>query len=525
MEVVVDPFLRHSFQGEFQCQRALTWHLQAFKKHPHIASLVSFLRQNVSLESLSKCGRRRIASIAGFVLFLTLVGIAPAPAQQQNTMTGIRTGPWPHASGMPVHIEAIVRGEQRAPSGEVAVYSADRLIGRGALVADQVRSGTLASTAYGTCAIRSDFSIRCWGSNSYGQNSISTIPEPVVQLAGGYGHYCALTESGSVFCAGYNYYGQLGDGTRRDRAAPVLVRGLPAPAIEVTSRGEHSCALLENGEAMCWGANYGWQLGDGTMTDSPVPVHVNGGHRFVQLSAGEVHTCGIDEQQALYCWGSNSWGNIGTGQHEPVPARISRLMAPVSEVSTGYYHTCARVERGGLWCWGYNEYGQIGAGTSTTVQYPTYVTFLGRENTAIATNLNNTCAGTSTGALRCWGEFWALGNGSEIDASRPAMVRGLGWGGRAATEVSLGWHHACALRENGQVMCWGRNIGGSNGGVGETLVPRFVPGGSFSMVRGAARARFSFGNLAPRLHSIWIQYSGSENDLPSESRRVNYTVR
>ena len=69
---------------------------------------------------------------------------------------------------------------------------------------------------------------------------------------GGYDS-CALLASGAVKCWGWNYYGQLGDGSNTDSSVPVAVAGIgTATAVAI---GGDSCALLAGGTVKCWGAN------------------------------------------------------------------------------------------------------------------------------------------------------------------------------------------------------------------------------------------------------------------------------
>ena len=77
-------------------------------------------------------------------------------------------------------------------------------------------------------------------------------------------------------CWGYNAYGRLGDGTNTNSNTPVAVN-LPAgrTATALALGGYHSCAILDDGSAMCWGNNLYGQLGDGTNTNSNTPVAVN----------------------------------------------------------------------------------------------------------------------------------------------------------------------------------------------------------------------------------------------------------
>jgi len=74
---------------------------------------------------------------------------------------------------------------------------------------------------------------------------------------------------------GRNWYGELGDGTTTQRLSPVNVSGLSG-AVALAAGYAHTCALLANGTARCWGRNLDGQLGDGTTTDRHTPVSVVG---------------------------------------------------------------------------------------------------------------------------------------------------------------------------------------------------------------------------------------------------------
>ena len=80
----------------------------------------------------------------------------------------------------------------------------------------------------------------------------------------------------------------------------------------ISAGDSHSCAVV-NGRAMCWGRNNFGQLGNNTLTDSPVPVQVSGLTSGVTaISAGNLHSCAVASGAAM-CWGVNNSGQLGNG--------------------------------------------------------------------------------------------------------------------------------------------------------------------------------------------------------------------
>ena len=136
-------------------------------------------------------------------------------------------------------------------------------------------------------ALLGDGTVRCWGRNTEGQlgdgtTAGSLTPVQVVGItgavavSGGYEHTCALLGDGTVRCWGRNAEGQLGDGTRTGSSTPVRVVGITGAVAVTGGWWHHTCALLRDGTAQCWGQNDFGQLGNGTTTSSSTPVTMTG---------------------------------------------------------------------------------------------------------------------------------------------------------------------------------------------------------------------------------------------------------
>jgi hypothetical protein len=145
----------------------------------------------------------------------------------------------------------------------------------------------------------------------------------VTELAAGHRHACALA-GGVVRCWGSNSTGQLGDGSTTNAPAPVTVTGLTGVgqlAIEGDGLSATTCARLLDGAARCWGANHRGQVGDGTKVqrNTPVAVQAPGGGGALagvaHIAVGGVHACAVIAGGGgkIVCWGRNALGQLGDG--------------------------------------------------------------------------------------------------------------------------------------------------------------------------------------------------------------------
>ena len=265
--------------------------------------------------------------------------------------------------------------------------------------------------------------IWAWGRNSYGQlgdNTTTTKSSPVaiirtdsyiaISAAGdssglGYGVSMALNSSGTVYCWGYNNYGQIGDNTITNRSSQVAIAS--NLSFSQISAGSYQCFAIDisTGNIWGWGSNFGAEIGDGTFTDRSSPVMLARQISFSAVKGAPVIPSAIEAETGfLWIWGQNLYsyasqlqylvsGNftdIGwyytsyrfpqfiskniTLDNQSSPVAITRT-ASYSNISAGYQHSLAvDATTGSVWSWGQNIVGESAIGYNTSsVLIPTAI--------------------------------------------------------------------------------------------------------------------------------------------------------
>jgi alpha-tubulin suppressor-like RCC1 family protein len=307
---------------------------------------------------------------------------------------------------------------------------------------------------------------------------------------------CQLACSGSVVQRSdgtlWSYYSTLAPVT--DASDTKIVATSFSAYYETYGSSGLGCYVDSGSHVWCWGANSEGQLGNASQsqTASSVPVEVvtdTTGTPLANITSVAVDSaegylaCAIDTSTDVWCWGYGSNGVQGSGYtyNNPYASQVvtNSSMTPFSgavSLAVTYDHVCATVigsnGAGGpyqLWCWGSNNYGQIGVGSTTTTSYnyPQYVSNLYSSVAQVSVSEYVTCAVTSDSSVWCWGYngYGTLGNGlttgnayvpaqvqlSTADAGTPTYFTG-------AASVQLGGYYygsPCARKTDGSLWCWG----------------------------------------------------------------------
>ena len=253
-----------------------------------------------------------------------------------------------------------------------------------------------------TCAIRDDSTLWCWGNNRNGTVGIGSnadeyrTPQQVGQsstIETGWTDVragsCALREDSSLWCWGANDEGQLGLGDTIVRTAPQRV-GLSTDlatgwaALE-DGHGPTRCGVRQDNTLYCWGQNDDGQVGDGTTTRHTSPVQVgldteleNG---WESVATGSHHTCALRLDGTVACWGRNSSGELARGitsDRETTPEVIQQSGATPSDlhgIRSFNFGSCAHRLDLSLSCWGFNAHHIMGFTGSGAYPNPVNFTF------------------------------------------------------------------------------------------------------------------------------------------------------
>lgn len=236
-------------------------------------------------------------------------------------------------------------------------------------------------------------------------NCMSPVPgltgEVLSSLSEGLSHGVGVDPSGRAWTWGYNWYGQLGDGTSRSNEVARPIPGFTGVAAAAAGRF-HTLLLKGDGTVWACGQNGGGQLGNGTYIGQPVPVQVQGLSGVAALAAGFNHSLALKQDGTVWAWGENG-GRLGDGTttSRSTPVQMYGL-SEVEALAAGDSHSLALKRDGTVWACGSNRYGELGDGTTTDRLTPVQVQGLANM-TDIAAAPNVSLAMDALGQGFGWG--------------------------------------------------------------------------------------------------------------------------
>ena len=304
------------------------------------------------------------------------------------------------------------------------------------------------------------------GTGNNSENQINTIRPDVginsysqVLSLGDY-HSGVIAQDGSLYMWGVNDFGQIGDGTTKNRYKPTKILD---HVVSVSLGDYYSGAITQDGSLYMWGSNVYGQIGDGTTEDRYKPTKIL--DHVIAVSLGYCHSGAITQDGSLYMWGSNDSGQIGDGTTED-RYKPTKILDHVIAVSLGVSHSGAITQDGSLYMWGSNSRGGIGDGTTEVRYKPTKIL---DHVIAVSLQTGNSGAITQDGSLYMWGSnvYGEIGDGTEEDRYKPTKILDH------VIAVSLGVGHSGAITQDGSLYMWGWN---SDGQIGDgTTKARYTP--------------------------------------------------
>ncbi len=342
--------------------------------------------------------------------------------------------------------------------------------------------GANANNTNSFCALTSAGDVYCWGNNVFGQvgdlgNTASEYAKRVnlslpvgafvSQISVGQESACAVISDASIRCWGTNSTGELGDLRYAFEPLPKKMDFLPGlGSYSFTPSTGLSCGSVSNGTVRCWGAG---RFGNGITGYSSTPVTVPSASSVVSLSGAVGTTYALTQSGPVYQWGSSF--------SAPATAAVNSSLN-ASTIHGGGTFACRRMANGSVSCWGTNSGGQLGDGTLITNNTaPGSSTLLPSSATHLATGLGHACAVLNTDRVVCWGTNRSGSVGQTASFTNVSIPMEVGTAAgpplQGVQGLALGYAHSCALLNSGRVVCWGDAGLGQLGPDG--LTDRYVP--------------------------------------------------
>lgn len=368
----------------------------------------------------------------------------------------------------------------------------------GALAGKTAKSLVVAGSY--TCILASDNQVYCFGygtEGALGQGAFANATVPVAvdtsgvlsgktiqKIVGMSSSVCAFASDSKVYCWGYGWRGNLGNGvTGANSAVPVAIDTSGALAGKTVSdlfgARKRTCVKTTDGSVSCWAEGPIGNNTNITRTSSPSPIYMSGdlnGLTINKMVIGDYGSCSIASDNNIYCWGSGEFGSLGRGFTGDTSAPVALkgtdssdeviLDAKFKTVFDGIVYV--QRSNGELFS------GEIGSALNFLKDFGSSEIV---EIKGVTGANKFLCALTDDEKLFCWGDnqYGQLGDGtSGVGPGNPQQISMTGdLSGKSILSFAVGNNAACAIASDNQVYCWGRNFDGllGIGGASDSNVP------------------------------------------------------
>jgi hypothetical protein len=268
------------------------------------------------------------------------------------------------------------------------------------------------------------------------------------KIAGGSYTTCALATDGTVWWCGYN------------QLSLVQLTGL-TNVVDIAAGADHGLAVRADGSVWIWGTDWS--------ASYQVPFKLPGLSHAVAAAAGTHFSLVLTDDGRVWSWGNNQWGMLGDGSNMPrsTPALVPGV-TQIRSVAAGLYSSFAVRSNGTIMAWGDVYQGVLAQGAGGSYSP---VTIPGLSNVEEVSAGFHFMARTTAGEVWAWGDghHGAVGPGAAGYQLTPVKVPGL----PPIGDIAAGENHSLAMASDGSVWAWGM---GDDGQIGDgAFSTRFSP--------------------------------------------------
>ncbi|HET6409492.1 MAG TPA: hypothetical protein VFG14_16510, partial [Chthoniobacteraceae bacterium] len=325
---------------------------------------------------------------------------------------------------------------------------------------------TISTQIVSNLATRTDGTMWAWGA-AYPYGTLTPVqvgqPHHWQATAAGREHNLALTSGGEIFSWGDGEQGQLGHGSTGEMLLPTHIEA-GNNWRQIAAGNWHSAGVKSDDSLWVWGGNDHAQLGDGTLEIKTIPIQV-GANDWRTIAPGAYHNLALKIDGSLWGWGYNLFHQLTSAAAEEFQTSVMQIGTEKDwwRIAGGGYHSLALKTNRTLWYWGANHFGPVLPGTDPPLPPTPVPTQIGTDSNwqMIAAGRWHSLAIKEEGSLWAWGRNLdgQLGIGSLENQAAPVRVgTGNDW-----NAIAAGPDHSIALKTDGTLWGWGSNVAGQIG--------------------------------------------------------------